>query len=152
MNANDLKREHLDAVFLEVLEEIRSTRGGRVWPIITTFALAKKLWSKYHVPYQKQVEIVRDKMREWWNSYPWLHEPRAHKMICGVAVNASPPGSYDFCCLEKRGLTSLSLITVYGDQKEFKPKQLNNTKASINKMHKATVNLRNHKAKSQCVL
>lgn len=120
MNADNLKKEHIDAAFAEVLDDLQNTRGGRVWSIVTTFALARKLWSKYRVPCRKQAETVRTKMREWWQSYPWLHEPRAHKMIGGVAVNASPPGSYDFCILERRGLTQLSLIIVYNDQEEFR--------------------------------
>jgi hypothetical protein len=54
----------------------------------------KRLWSKYRIPYKKEAEALRKKMREWWSSYPWMYEPRPHKMICGVAVSlASPMGT-----------------------------------------------------------
>lgn len=85
--------------------------------IIATRDFAKKLWKMYRIPYKAKADLVRRKMREWWNSYPWISEPRPHKKIQGVAIYLSHPMGYDYCMLEH---PSFSLISVYQDQKEFK--------------------------------
>lgn len=120
MKAQLLDNEDFDYVFKLVLEEKRD--WGHI--IISTFDLARKLWQKYRVAYKKQADIVRAKMREWWNSYEWKQEPRPHKMICGVAVHIASPMAYDYCALERTYHGGMrSLITVYQNQKEFRAKK-----------------------------
>ena len=117
MKAQLLDNEDFDYLFKQVLEE-KGRWGGPI--IISTFDLVRKLWQKYRVAYKKQANIVRAKMREWWNSYEWKQEPRPHKMICGVAVHLASPMSYDYCALEPTIHGGMrSLITVYQNQNEF---------------------------------
>ena len=115
MKAEELTNDIFDSVFRDILKE--ATHGPL---IIATWDIARRLWLKHRIPIKKQANVVREKMREWWNSYPWLHEPRAHKMICGVAVYLSSPMSYDYCALERGYMhTMRSLISVYQNQREF---------------------------------
>lgn len=115
MKAEKLTNKHFDDIFKELAKE--KSRWG--WCVISTFDFAIKLWKKYHIAYKKEAEIVRAKMREWWNSYKWKDEPIFHKMICNIAVSLASPMAYDYCALEKRGILSKSLITVYQNQKRF---------------------------------
>jgi len=119
MKAEDLRKEHFDKVFKQC---IKRESGAFAYPIIiTTHEIAQKLWLMYRVPIRKEVETVRKKMREWWNSYPWFYEPRIHKMICGIAVFLASPMNYDYCALERPGFGAIkSLICVYNNQKEFR--------------------------------
>ncbi len=113
-----LDKDVFDHIFKELVRE-KSWRGGC---IIRTFDIAKKLWSKYRVPYKAEAEIVRKKMREWWDSYEWRGEPRPHKMVCGYAVYLSAPMNYDYCMLERSSRIGQSLISLYYPQKEFQEK------------------------------
>lgn len=118
MRVENLKKEHFDTIFRELLLEKRSS--GMAPYLISTFDLADKLWEKFRLPYKKQAEVIREKMRAWWSSYEWRYEPRPHKLICGVAVFLSSPMSYDYCMLEKSGHTQQSLICIYQNQGEFR--------------------------------
>ena len=124
MKSAELTNEHFDEIFIELIKEKTSSSSlARAWCILRTFDFAHKLWKKYRIPYKKDAEIVRNKMRGWWNSYPWISEPVFHKMICGIAVGLASPMGYDYCCLERAGYGGKSLITVYQNQKRFKKKE-----------------------------
>jgi len=120
MKAKDLTKEHFDEIFKQCIEG----RGFARPLIISTREIARRLWFTFRVPIRKEVDVVRQKMRAWWNSYPWLSEPRIHKMICGVAVFLSSPMAYDYCALERPSFGVIkSLICVYSNQKEFKKRK-----------------------------
>ncbi len=123
MKASLLDKDMFDHIFKELVEENRTIM--RAFVILNTFDIARKLWSKHRIPYKAQAELVRKKMREWWNSYEWRKEPLFHKMICGYAVNLAQPMGHDYCILERRGLSSYSLISVYPfrQQKDFSEKK-----------------------------
>lgn len=100
MKAALLNKKVFDDIFMELVEERSSWRGGHV--IIRTFDIAKKLWSRHRVAYKAEAPLVRKKMREWWNSYKWKEKPRPHKLVCDYAVYLSSPMGYDYCMLETR--------------------------------------------------
>jgi len=120
MKAEELNDEIFDDVFVQLVNEWKQ-KSWKPFPIIiSTRELAKKLWEKHRVPILKQYEIVKKKMREWWNRKPWIYEPSPHKKIRGIAVSLGTPMAYDYCMLEKRSFhTYGSLIMVYTDQKRF---------------------------------
>jgi len=114
MKAEELTNKILDEIFLELVKEYPHPPA-----IIPTRVIAKKLWQKYRIPIKKQAEVVRKKIKNWWNSKPWIFHPRPHKKIGGIAVFLASPMIYDYCILERRGYTYGSLICVYPNQKEF---------------------------------
>ncbi|HDH43991.1 MAG TPA: hypothetical protein ENG66_01095 [Thermococcus sp.] len=117
MKAEQLTKQHFDKAFKAVLAE----KKDRHIIIISTYDLAKKLWELFRVPIRKEIDLIREKMREWWRNYPWLENPRPHKKICGVAVELGSPMAYDYCCLEKSkgGLICRSLIVVCQNQQDY---------------------------------
>lgn len=117
MKAEELNDEILDDIFVQLVNEWKQERLLPI--IISTRDLAKKLWEKHRVPIIKQHEVVKKKIREWWNRKPWIRDPLPHKKIRGIAVSLSSPMAYDYCILETRGLTHKSLIAVYTNQKRF---------------------------------
>lgn len=119
MKVERLTNKHFDDIFKELVKEKSHYGCVRGFCVISTFDFAIRLWKKHHIAYKKEAKTVRSKMREWWNSYKWKSEPIFHKMICGIAVSLASPMSYDYCVLEKRGLLSKSLITIYQNQKRF---------------------------------
>jgi len=124
MNADMVDSIVLDEAFLTLYNE----RRGRLAIIISTRDIARWLWKEYRVPYKKDAEVVREKMRTWWQNKPWIREPRSHKKIGNMAVYISSPMNYDYCCLEKRMYNSLSLIVVYSNQRQFNHSSLSSTK------------------------
>lgn len=115
MKSQDLTKEHLDIIFKEIYKENLYTCSFTQHQVITTFDIRNKLWEKYRIYVKKDAEVVRKKIREWWNSYKWKYEPRPHKMICEIAVYLASAMSYDYCMLGDKK----SLICVYDDQSEF---------------------------------
>lgn len=112
MKPHLLDKKDFDYLFKTVLEE-EHQRSDCI--VISTWDLVRKLWEKYRVPHIKYAQQVREKMREWWNSYPWKYEPRPHKIVCGVAVFLAQPMGYDYCELER----GKSLVLTYQNQREF---------------------------------
>ena len=108
-----------DEIFDQVFDELRNEYGSSPL-ILKTFDFAIKIWTKYHIPYKKDADIIREKMRAWWKNKPWKHEPRPHKMIGSTAVYLSAPMNNDYCCLQ-RGINNLclSMIIGYQNQKQF---------------------------------
>lgn len=119
MKLENLDKEVFDSLFLDLVRE--KTRWGAC--IIATRDFAEKLWEKYRIPYKAKAEVVRTKMREWWNSYERKSDPRPHKMVCGIAVYLSQPMSYGYCNLG-RTKSMMSLICVYQNQKEFRREKI----------------------------
>ena len=118
MKSEDLTDSIFDEIFLAVLEEKK--KYLRLYPhFIKTFDLAEMLWKKYRIPYKRDADLVREKMRAWWNGKPWVYTPRPHKKIVGIAVYLSSPMNYDYCLLQK-GIPGKSVISIYDNQKEFK--------------------------------
>jgi len=117
MKAEDITNETIDEAFIELVEEY----SKRIAIIISTRAIAKQLWKKYRIPYKKQASVVREKIKNWWNSKPWVYRPRPHKKIQGVAVCVGSPMNSDYCFLERR----CSLICVYQNQAEFEEEKGN---------------------------
>ena len=120
MKAVDLTNQHFDEVFKELVIKKSNKKPFKVYPVISTREIAKMLWKKYHVPFIKEAEIVRSKLREWWNSYPKKHKPIFHKMICGIAVYLSSTMGADFAYIEKLGYKHYSLICIHQNQRRFR--------------------------------
>jgi hypothetical protein len=123
MKAQNLTKEHLNIVFKEIVkEEIEFNKKHcihlSIGQVVSTFDIRDKLWKKWRIHVIKDAEIVRRKIKEWWDSYKWKYEPLPHKMICGIAVHISSPMSYDYCMLESSGNIKKSLITIYDYDKQ----------------------------------
>ena len=62
MKAKEITDELLDNLVIELYEN----KGSR-YPIIRMFIstgdMAERLWSKYRIPYKRDVEIIRKKMK-----------------------------------------------------------------------------------------
>jgi len=112
-----------DQITPELLEEIVEThfdnleRFARIYPMIKTDDIAKVLWKKHRVPIWKQVDTVREKIREWWNQKPWYTDPIHHKWVGKYAVYLGSPMGTTYCVLDKA--RSMALIIAHQNQSQF---------------------------------
>ena len=117
MKAGDITNEFLDNLVIEIFQN-KDSRYSIICMFISTTDMAERLWSKYRIPYKRDVDIIRRKMKSWWANKPWIYEPRPHKKIGKYAVYISSPMGYVYCVLEE-GLVGRALISFYPDQKQF---------------------------------
>lgn len=117
MKAEDITDEFLDNLVIEIFEN-KESRYKIIRMFVSTNDMAKKLWSKHRIPYKRDVDIIRKKMKSWWANKPWIYEPRPHKKIGNYAVHISSPMGPVYCILEG-GLTGKALISFYPNQREF---------------------------------
>jgi len=115
MNANQITPELLEEIVVSHFDNLKGF--SRIYPMIKTDDIAKVLWKKHRVPIYKQVDIVREKIREWWNQKTWYTVPIHHKWVGKYAVYLGSPMGTTYCVIDKA--RSMALIIAHQDQTQF---------------------------------
>ena len=117
MKAEQITSQMLDEIVESHFDNLEG--HARIYPLIKTDDIAQELWKRYRVPIWKQVEIVRQKMRDWWAKKPHYSEPRPHQRVGKYAVYLASPMRKTYCVIDKQGNRALIIAYPYQDQTKF---------------------------------